>query len=79
MKNKVKISNLLANLPNKILLIFVNNITFFVIKLKFFLDIKQKLWYYKKVSYRGVAQLVEQRSPKPRAQGSSPCTPAKAA
>ena len=26
---------------------------------------------------RGVAQLVEQRSPKPRAQGSSPCTPAK--
>ena len=26
--------------------------------------------------YRGVAQLVEQRSPKPRAQGSSPCTPA---
>ena len=28
-------------------------------------------------SYRGVAQLVEQRSPKPRAQGSSPCTPAK--
>ena len=43
MKNKVKISNLLANLPNKILLIFVNNITFFVIKLKFFLDIKQKL------------------------------------
>ena len=27
--------------------------------------------------YRGIAQLVEQRSPKPRVQGSSPCTPAK--
>ncbi len=26
--------------------------------------------------YRGIAQLVEQRSPKPRVQGSSPCTPA---
>ncbi len=28
------------------------------------------------VSHRGIAQLVEQRSPKPRAQGSSPCAPA---
>ena len=28
-------------------------------------------------AYRGIAQLVEQRSPKPRAQGSSPCAPAK--
>ena len=27
--------------------------------------------------FRGVAQLVEHRSPKPSAQGSSPCTPAK--
>ena len=26
--------------------------------------------------YRGIAQLVEQRSPKPRAEGSSPSTPA---
>ncbi len=30
-----------------------------------------------KFQYRGIAQLVEQRSPKPRAQGSSPCAPAK--
>ena len=29
-------------------------------------------------SYRGIAQLVEQRSPKPRAEGSSPSAPAKA-
>ena len=29
------------------------------------------------ILYRGIAQLVEQRSPKPRAQGSSPCAPAK--
>ena len=29
------------------------------------------------IEYRGVAQLVEQRSPKPRAGGSSPSTPAK--
>ncbi len=28
--------------------------------------------------YRGIAQLVEQRSPKPRAEGSSPSAPAKA-
>ena len=28
------------------------------------------------IEYRGVAQLVEQRSPKPRAGGSSPSTPA---
>ena len=28
-------------------------------------------------SYRGIAQLVEQRSPKPRAEGSSPSAPAK--
>ena len=27
--------------------------------------------------YRGIAQLVEQRSPKPRVQGPSPCAPAK--
>ena len=27
---------------------------------------------------RGIAQLVEQRSPKPRAEGSSPSAPAKA-
>ena len=27
--------------------------------------------------YRGIAQLVEQRSPKPRAEGSSPSAPAK--
>ena len=27
--------------------------------------------------YRGIAQLVEQRSPKPRAEGSNPSTPAK--
>ena len=26
--------------------------------------------------YRGIAQLVEQRSPKPRAEGSNPSTPA---
>ena len=26
--------------------------------------------------YRGIAQLVEQRSPKPRAEGSSPSAPA---
>ena len=30
-----------------------------------------------KILYRGIAQLVEQWSPKPRAQGSSPCAPAK--
>ncbi len=30
-----------------------------------------------KSKYRGIAQLVEQRSPKPRVQGSSPCAPAK--
>ena len=30
-----------------------------------------------KALYRGIAQLVEQRSPKPRAEGSSPSTPAK--
>ena len=28
---------------------------------------------------RGIAQLVEQRSPKPRAEGSSPSTPARSA
>ena len=28
------------------------------------------------IVYRGIAQLVEQRSPKPRAEGSSPSTPA---
>ena len=27
--------------------------------------------------YRGIAQLVEQRSPKPRVEGSSPSAPAK--
>jgi hypothetical protein len=27
--------------------------------------------------HRGIAQLVEQRSPKPRAEGSNPSTPAK--
>ena len=27
--------------------------------------------------FRGIAQLVEQRSPKPRAEGSSPSAPAK--
>lgn len=31
------------------------------------------------LKFRGVAQLVEQRSPKPRAGGSSPSTPAKIA
>ena len=30
-----------------------------------------------KMKYRGIAQLVEQRSPKPRAEGSSPSAPAK--
>ncbi len=30
-----------------------------------------------KTIYRGIAQLVEQRSPKPRAEGSSPSAPAK--
>ena len=30
-----------------------------------------------KMLYRGIAQLVEQRSPKPRAEGSSPSAPAK--
>ena len=29
------------------------------------------------VIFRGIAQLVEQRSPKPRAEGSSPSAPAK--
>ena len=29
--------------------------------------------------FRGIAQLVEQRSPKPRAEGSSPSAPAKTA
>ena len=29
------------------------------------------------VLHRGIAQLVEQRSPKPRAEGSNPSTPAK--
>ena len=29
------------------------------------------------IKYRGIAQLVEQRSPKPRAEGSSPSAPAK--
>ena len=29
-----------------------------------------------KMIFRGIAQLVEQWSPKPRAQGSSPCAPA---
>ena len=33
---------------------------------------------YYKISYRGIAQLVEQRSPKPKVQGSSPCAPANA-
>ena len=28
------------------------------------------------INFRGIAQLVEQWSPKPRAQGSSPCAPA---
>ena len=28
------------------------------------------------MTFRGIAQLVEQWSPKPRAQGSSPCAPA---
>ena len=28
------------------------------------------------MTYRGIAQLVEQRSPKPRAEGSSPSAPA---
>ena len=31
----------------------------------------------KKLIHRGIAQLVEQRSPKPRAEGSSPSAPAK--
>ncbi len=30
----------------------------------------------KKPIFRGIAQLVEQRSPKPRAEGSSPSAPA---
>ena len=29
------------------------------------------------IEYRGIAQFVEQRSPKPRAEGSSPSAPAK--
>ena len=29
-----------------------------------------------KIEYRGIAQLVEQRSPKPRAEGSNPSAPA---
>ena len=29
------------------------------------------------ICFRGIAQLVEQRSPKPRVEGSSPSTPAK--
>ena len=29
------------------------------------------------IKYRGIAQLVEQRSPKPRVLGSNPSTPAK--
>lgn len=29
------------------------------------------------IIYRGIAQLVEQRSPKPRAEGSNPSAPAK--
>ena len=36
------------------------------------LNIKQRI----RLIDRGVAQLVEHRSPKPSAQGSSPCTPA---
>ena len=41
-----------------------------------------KMWYNISPSaegrYRGIAQQVEQRSPKPRAEGSIPSTPAKA-
>ena len=39
----------------------------------FFSDIIIMLWL---ISHRGIAQLVEQRSPKPRAEGSSPSAPA---
>ena len=32
--------------------------------------------HHQKIIYRGIAQLVEQRSPKPRAEGSNPSAPA---
>ncbi len=40
-----------------------------------FEDLKQRSQFHKK--YRGIAQLVEQWSPKPRAVGSNPTAPAK--
>ena len=43
-------------------------------------DLQSQIDYYNPEStmrlYRGIAQLVEQRSPKPRAEGSSPSAPA---
>ena len=41
------------------------------------LEGKSIYWKYILHIYRGIAQLVEQRSPKPRAEGSSPSAPAK--
>ena len=46
---------------------------FFWIGLDFFVNI---LYSNKALKYRGIAQLVEQRSPKPRAEGSNPSAPA---
>ena len=60
-------------------LFFENKIKFFLTKRKYvciiFEDLKQRNQIHKK--YRGIAQLVEQWSPKPRAVGSNPTAPAK--
>ena len=37
----------------------------------------KRMWYNIKVKYRGIAQLVEYRSPKPWVAGSNPPAPAK--
>ena len=45
-------------------------------KLLFMLYASQRIAYFLSLIFRGIAQLVEQRSPKPRAEGSSPSAPA---
>ena len=45
-------------------------------KLFFMLYASQRIAYFLSLIFRGIAQLVEQRSPKPRAEGSSPSAPA---
>ena len=39
-------------------------------------NIKISSIIHKQIKFRGIAQLVEQRSPKPRAEGSNPSAPA---